>query len=360
MLSGETATGRLHLKRGRGRGYLFGDLATSAAWLRAEPQSFAGGPVALTVSAETLALQISPEPYEEALLVASNASEEPIPLPVRVRVVAEPAPVSRWVLRPLAGLLLGALLGGLIGWLLAQVAPVLPVRITAHLPFSEVFAWTLLVTAFWAIIGLVRGLVQPPAWPVRYAAGRWLAQLAVWAPLLALLGAAAAWWAQRGFGPFVGPSRFVYVQAALVGVALSTLPASIFSLRRFKAPAQETSQQWAAMPGGTVGAPSASDPASESRRNVRRALWGAVAATALILALVFTPQLVRTNWTEVRAQGNVVTAETWATTQWDRLNVAADDLMNRLYLRFYDRRAPEQPKPASPPAPAPAAASPRK
>jgi hypothetical protein len=357
VLSGETATGRLRLKRGRGRGYLFGNLETSAAWLRAEPGSFAGGPVAVTVSAETLALQISPDPYEEALLVASNASEEPIPLPVRLRVVAEPAPASRWVQRPLAGLLLGALLGGLIGWLWAQVAPALPVRITAHLPFGEALDWTLTVMAFWAIIGLVRGLIQPPAWPVRYAAGRWLAQLAGWASLLALLGAAAAWWTQQAFGPFASPPRYVYVQAALVGVALSTLPASIFSLRRAKAPAPAAPQQWVAAPGGAVGA--SSDPTSESRRNVRRALWGAVAVVALILALVLTPKLVRTNWTEVRAQGNVVTAESWAATQWDRLNGAADDLMNRFYLRYYDRRAPEQPKPASTPAPVPTAASPR-
>ena len=355
VLSGETATGRLRLKRGRGRGYLFGNLETSAPWLRAEPQSFAGGPVALTVSAETLALQISPDPYEEALLVASSAAEEPIPLPIRVRVVAEPALVSRWVQRPLAGLLLGALLGGLSGWLWAQVAPALPVRITAYLPFSETLAWPLLVLAFWAIIGLGRGLFQPPAWPARYAAGRWLAQLAVWASLLALLGAAAAWWTQRAFGLFAGPPRDAYVQAALVGVALSTLPASIFSLRRVKAPAPTTSQQPAAAPGGTIGASSASDPTSESRRNVRRAVWGTVAAAALILALVFTPQLVRTDWTEVRAQENVVTAETWATTQWGRLNSAADDLMNRLYLRYYDRRAPEQPKPASTPVRTPAA-----
>ena len=66
----------------------------------------------------------------------------------------------------------------------------------------------------------------------------------------------------------------------------------------------------------------------------------------LILALVFVPQLTRVDWAEVRAHEDVAAAETWAGEQVNRLNAAADGLVDWLYLSYYDRRAPAQPRPA--------------
>ena len=346
VLSGETAVGGLRLQRGRGRGYLVGSVESSAAWLTAEPKSFAGEPVDLTVRADTLPLLINEEAYKEALLVVSNASEEPVQVPVCLRVVAEPARLARWVHRPAAGLMLGAILGILIGWLWAQIAPALPAQITGFLRLPEALAWMLPVVALWALSGLIRGLLQPPAWPIRYATGRWFAQLARWAPLLALGGAGAAWWLQWTFAPLSGPVRYVWAHAALVGLALSTLPATFFSLRRAKATATYPSHRQVTEPGAPLRGVSSFGQKPRPGQVRERIARGTLAAAMLILALIFVPQLTRVDWAEVRAHEDVATAETWAGEQVNRLNAAADGLVDWLYLSYYDRRAPAQPTPA--------------
>ena len=60
-ISGETVAGRIRLGRGRGRGYLYGELEPGAPWLEVQPRSFAGGSVDLAVTADTHTLQIDPD-----------------------------------------------------------------------------------------------------------------------------------------------------------------------------------------------------------------------------------------------------------------------------------------------------------
>ena len=223
-ISGETVAGRIRLGRGRGRGYLYGELEPGAPWLEVQPRSFAGGSVDLAVTADTHTLRIDPEPYDAAIVVHTNAAAEPIGLPVRLRMVGNPAPVNRFLHRPFAGLALGVLLGALVGWLWAQVAPALPPQLTDALRVSPTLAWTLLVAALWGVIGLVRGALQPPAWPILYVTKRWLIQLAIWGAILALAGYGLAVWWQRNFGPPGDAVGQLRVQAALIGVILADDP----------------------------------------------------------------------------------------------------------------------------------------
>ena len=99
-ISGETVAGRVRLGRGRGRGYLYGELEPGAPWLEVQPRSFAGGSVDLAVSADTHTLRIDPEPYDATIVVHTNAAAEPIGLPVRLRIVGSPAPMNRFLHRP--------------------------------------------------------------------------------------------------------------------------------------------------------------------------------------------------------------------------------------------------------------------
>jgi hypothetical protein len=348
-ISGETVTGRIRLGRGRGRGYLFGELEPGVPWLEAQPRAFAGGAIDLAVTADTHALQIDPLPYEEAIVVHSNAAAEPTGVPVRLRIVGSPAPVNRYLHRPFAGLLLGALLGGLLGWLWALVAPVLPAQPLDALRLSPALAWTLLIAAFWGGIGLIRGALQPPAWPILYVTRRWLIRLALWGAILALAGFGLAVWWQRNFGGPGAAGGQLRVQAALIGVILAAIPATVGALRRPR-PIAGSRPVAGSMLGPTPdGAPSG--VSSWPREHARGLALGALAAILLILVLVFAPRLARTEWAEVRSEGQVVAAQGLVETQWARLNAAIESAVNRYYLRRYDRRAPLEPTPVVSPTP---------
>jgi hypothetical protein len=347
-ISGEKVAGRIRLGRGRGRGYLYGELEPGVPWLEVQPRSFAGGAVDLAVTADTHTLQITPTPYEETIVVHSNAATEPIGLPVRLRMVGTPAPVNRFLHRPFAALILGVLLGGLAGWLWAQVAPPLPPQLTVALNVSPTLAWVLLVAALWGIIGLVRGALQPPAWPILYVTRRWLVRLAIWAAILALAGYGTAVWWQRNFGLPGGSVGQLGIQAALIGVMLANIPASMTALRR---PAATAPSKKSAASFATAAEPLPNGVSSWPREHSRGLAWGAVAVVVLILVLLFAPRLARTEWAGVRSQGEVVAAQGWAETQWARLNAAIDGAVNRYYLRRYDRRAPLEPTPAASPTP---------
>ena len=107
VLQGQKSSRQLTIDR-RGRGYLFGDVSGRDLWLGIEPRSFDGTPAQFVVTAETSGLKIAPEPYTSDVLLKCSASDEPVSIPVSLRVVAEPARYARLVVRPLAGLLLGA------------------------------------------------------------------------------------------------------------------------------------------------------------------------------------------------------------------------------------------------------------
>ena len=107
------------------------------------------------------------------MLVETLAGATPIPVPVQLRVVPMPSRFSKYVLRPLTAALMAGVVGALLGWLtlragdfvglLPGVGPLPP----SALPI-------ILVAALWGLLGGLRGVWQPPAWPIYYAAFRWL------------------------------------------------------------------------------------------------------------------------------------------------------------------------------------------
>ncbi len=78
VVAGEKSSARIHVRKGRGRGYLFGRLSSGAAWLRVEPHEFSGRPLAATVIADSAGLPIQQAPSQAELLVESSASEAPV------------------------------------------------------------------------------------------------------------------------------------------------------------------------------------------------------------------------------------------------------------------------------------------
>jgi len=339
-ITGETIVGHIRVSRGQGRGYLFGTMKPGAPWLKVWPGALAGGAVNLAVTADTLRLLIRTDPYEEHVMVDCSAAAEPILLAVRVRVMPNPTPLNRFLFRPFVGLLLGLILGVLVAWAWARVAPALPAPLTAALHMGSVLAWTLAVTALWTLAGLVRGLLQTWPWSVLYAARGWLIRLALWAPVLALVGFGLATWWQNGFGPPGEATGLLRAQAALAGLVLATAPAAAFSLRRHPAPvlASPARLLYIAPEDPSPGAGTLWVP-----EHAREIAWCTLGVVLMVLVLVFAPRLAHTDWAVVGSEAPATAAQSWIETRWGELNTGANDLLDRLYLRYYDRRAPLPP-----------------
>ncbi len=339
-VTGEAIVGHVRVSRDKGRGYLFGTVKPGSEWLRVWPGEFAGDPVDLAVTADTHSLPIRTEPYEEDILLDCNAADEPILLPVRVRVEPKPTQLNRLLFRPFFGLLLGLILGALIGLLWAQVAPPLPEPLTAALHMESALFWLLAVTILWTIAGLVRGLLQPLPWSVLYAAAGWLVRLALWALILVLAGAGLAIWWQNSFGTPGAGTALLSARAALAGLALATVPATIFSLRRHPAPVVVPPARLLYV---APDEPSPGTAPSWGREHARGIVWSTLGVALVLLTLIFAPRLAHTKWTEIKSQGPTGAAMSGIEMGWDKLNTAANDLMDWLYQRFYDRRAPLPP-----------------
>jgi hypothetical protein len=345
ILDGDSAARVLRLRRGRGRGYLFGELTTSDAWLHVEPLTFIRGPVEAVVSAQSEPLSISAEPYHAVVLIHSSAGEGPAEVPVRLRVVAYPLAIVRIILRPLLGLLVAGAAGGAIGWLWGAAAIPMPGprSVTDLLTFGNfVSPWIAVLGAFWAIFGLIRGIFQPRAWPTAYALGRWLARAAGWGLVLAAIAVALTWCWRVGLGAGATLHDRAYAWAALFGVAISILPSALTE---------------------TVTAQQAADPRIvKGRRSRRRLALLGIAAVAIVLFLLLAPRTISPALQRLEAQGTFTSAQDWVQNSWNRVNEAANGLLDRLYLGYYDRRAPLKPTPAPSPTrkPASTAISPSK
>jgi hypothetical protein len=336
-ITGETIMGHVRLSRGRGRGYLFGSVKPGAPWLKVWPGSIEGSTVDLTVTADTLPLPIRTEPYEGHVLVDCNEAAEPILLPVRMCVVPSPTRVNRFLFRPFVALLLGLILGMLVGVLWAQVAPALPTSLTSGLQMGSVLIWMLSVMVLWALTGLVRGLFQPLPWSVFHAARGWLFRLALWAPVLALVGFGLSVWWQGNFVPPGQATGLLSAQAALAGLVLATIPATVFSLQRRPPPLLAPPARLLYIASEQ---PSPRGGASWVGDHARWIIWCTLGVVVVFLVLVFAPKLARTDWVQVRSQDSPVVAQNWIEAQWGELNAGANDLLDRLYLLRYDRRAP--------------------
>jgi hypothetical protein len=318
VLSGENCEARLKVRKGRGRGYLFGKVHTSEPWLRIEPASFRERLDAI-VSADTESLPISHTPWQAQILVESTSTDEPIP--VRVRVVAMPSTLNRYVLRPLAGALAAGLIGAGVGAALGAAGLAVPAWVARRLATSPapVLFWAAAFWVVWAVLGALRGQKQPRHWPVSYAAARWLLRLAAWGIALSALAALGqkTW---THFGPLEAAASGPSVEiVALLGLALSILPATLAEVRLGRT-------------SGVVTSP--------PRRRPGRRTFLLLFGLALALCVVLGVPLLGRAWQVTDVNRAIVSAREWATSRWSQAETKAGEWMDRLFLRYYDRRAP--------------------
>lgn len=325
IIEGESSSRTLQIRRGCG--YFFGELETSDPWLRVEPKTFHGEPVRAMVTVETGNLLIRSEPYQAEVYVNCGAKSEPVAIPVRFRVVAMPSRLNMFLFRPAIGLLLAGILGAGIGllWGFLGVGPkILPAGWTAVGLYN---AWIPILGLLWAVLGLIWGTLLPPAWPIHYAVGRWLIRIVVWAVVLSAITAASlAYWQMRA-GDSVRLTGPTLISAGLYGLAAAIVPA-VFSEA---IAAKRTAEQ------GAVKSP----------RRRKRLIVLSIALVLLLLVILLGPYIADRTWQRFDVQGVLAVAQGWVEDGWQRLNNAVNDLLDWLYLRYYDRRAPSQPTPTA-------------
>ena len=233
ILAGQRAESVLRVRKGRGRGVLYGSLHTRQPWIRVDPIRFSGKPLEAIVTIDTETLPISKAPHAGAILVESSASEQPLAIPLRFRVVGAPSRLQRYGVRPLVSLLLAGSIGAALGALMAVSAVGFPTQFLAKvgLTTTAVGAWAAFVGVVWGMLGAILGFSQPLAWPVWYANARWLLRTLVWAATFTILvGIGLLTWQvvyPNGHLPAFAPSR---VSTWLAAVALSIFPAALGEL----------------------------------------------------------------------------------------------------------------------------------
>jgi hypothetical protein len=127
-----------------------------------------------------------------------------------------------------------------------------------------------------------------------------------------------------------------FLPAVLIGAALAVIPASSTE---------------AALAG------TAADPTVvKGRRNLRRPVRVVVVLVLLLVALTLIPRAVAPTWRDLQARGAVDAAGAWLQQNWNRVEGIANQAVDMLYLRYYDRRAPTEA--AAAPSPPAASASP--
>ncbi len=328
ILAGQSATGRFTIQKGPGPGYLIGHLDTSDPCLRVAPTAFSGEEVEVAVTVDTADLLIQSRPYEA--LVAIHAGDDPITVPVRFQVMPIPATWHRYFGRPLIGMVAGAAIGaflGLVWWLSIGLDPAGP--LSRWLPGTPLF-WIALFTLLWAIMGLLRGLLQPPAWPVSYALLRWLYSVVIWACALGLFGATAVWLWHQGYlepGSASGPGMWI---ALHYGAALSCLPATLEEV--LAAQARDTAR-----------------PPRRWRQIGRRIAW-AVTSAGLLVTLAMAPAILKPAWERSLQGEGFAGLQRQALEKLAEASLTADRWLRELYLVLYDRQWPISAGPTSAPA----------
>lgn len=325
VLAGETASRRLRVRRAKGRGYLFGGVRPREPWLHVEPETFSGGGLDAIVTVDSEALLIHEVPYQTEILIESPASDEPVTVPVRCRIVGMPSPLSRYLVRPLAGALVAALPGAVIGWLFGLSLLSDPGGIPA--PALPPAVWASVAALLWAIFGGIWAFRQPLAWPILYALRRWIKRMLGWGLTFVVLAAAAIWTSRLFSAGLSGASSTSLVFLAL---ALVIIP-SVFG-----------------EPGDVRAEAAGSSPAAPLRRRP----GPAALLTVVILGAVLLAGL---GWLGSAGRPNpgatVPVVYDWAASQAGRLESGLNRFIDRLYLRRYDRRAPAMPTQAAPASP---------
>jgi hypothetical protein len=319
ILAGESVTGHFSVSKGGATGYLLGHLTVSDPCLRVSPASLSGARTHVAVTVDTADLLIQVGPCEAVVAVHSPAQSEPQAVPVRFRVAPLPSFFSRYIGRPLIGVLAGALLGALIGgawWLNAAPEFIAADRLLIGSPLF----WLALFSLLWASMGAFRGLLQPAAWPASYALMRWLYSIMIWSGALGVFGATGVWLWYRGFLGDAGFRPDTMWIALHYGVALSIVPATVAELLA----AQRRSDL----------------PMPRSQRQIGRRLTWAIASAGLLLTLAVAPAFVRPVWERALQGGTWSALERRAEAGWVEAAEEVNALVRQLYLLVYDRRAP--------------------
>jgi hypothetical protein len=284
------------------------------------------------VAADTQALSISRTPWKAEVRIDSNASEEPLTLPVRVRVVGQPSRLDRVLYRPLAGALYAALLGAGIGWTIGRWAfpEAGSSTVVGSVATTSTVFWAILVGLVWAVMGWIRGRNQPLAWPPAYSYGSWIVRTLAWAAAFSLL-ALVGQWVSRQFSAsastgFAGGSAASIVSFA---TALAIFPATAGEVRS----AQRSEGR----------------PPPPTGRLLRPALVMTVAGLALVLVVVVGGMLLRPVVQEVDVSDTVTTSQDWFSERWTHLEEVTDGLIDDLVIYYHERQRP---------GPAPAAVTP--
>lgn len=311
ILAGESASGRLHVEKGRGRGYLFGEAWTNDPWLHVEPEEFQNGVLDAVVTVDTEPLLISDTPYQTDVYLDTSASEEPIAVPVQFRVVGQPASFSRYVVRPLVGALAGAAVGIILGGLIGFAA-------------SPTLAWPLTFGLMWAVMGLLWGGRLPPASPLRASLRRLSVRTVVWSGVFVPLALLFLWLWRRLPASESAAISLSYATVAVLALGFTIVPAVLDELRH----------------GREEDAGSA--PAVSWRVPARPVAVGATVVLALVLTFGWGLPALR----ETRGGAGVASAQRWVAAQAENLDTTLNRWIDQYYLRFYDRRAPEKQQPA--------------
>jgi hypothetical protein len=322
VLEGDKATGALRLRQGRGRGYLYGTVEPGDSWMQVDPSDLAGSLDAV-VTVDTSALLITQQPARSYLTIRSNATEKPLHVPVSVHVMPALSRLNRHVLHPALALSLAGVIGSVIGWALGPLALPAPVWLTrlTQPPLPSQVVWAVLCAAFWAIIGAVRAYAWDAAWPLVYSLKRWLLRVALWGIVLGGLAFVVPWLIDTLLPAFrLDAPVEAYGSLILLATAAAIVPGTWGDMRE----AQErknASRQGAAMHG------------------LRRSVVGVLGVIALLAAVRLAVPL----WERWEGQARVATAQTWVDAQWTQLGASISDLWDKMYLRYYDRRAPSRP-----------------
>ena len=323
VLQGDEVARRLRLRKGWGRGYLFGTLASKDSWIHVQPDTFAGE-LESVVHIDTEPLSITERPIQGRISVKSGASEVPRDIVVSVHVKPMPSWLNRFVARPLVGAVMATILGAAVGSTLGAslISPGWLSRIMQR-PMSSGVAWGLLVALCWAPLGAVRGFYQRPAWPTIYALRRWLLSAFRWACLLALLVAGLfsfALWLYPQLGHPLAPMGMTLAALTLATAALALSTVREVRTARREGVAEPAQKPWI-------------------QRHYRLVL-----PMVLIFSLLAIGRLVLPIMPQLRV-GSIESGTIWsqASHRWEQWEGDANAWLDKLYIRRHDRRAPTRP-----------------
>ncbi len=304
IVAGQEQGARLRIAKGRGRGYLYGELYSPHAWLRCSAERLRGEPLDLTVWVDTGSLTIQKDPYQVSLRLECNAAATPVEVPVRFQIVGQPTPLLRFWLRPLAGGILAGAFGLLLGFLFVRLTP-----LPSTLPDSAVLS---LITLIWASLGVYLGLRQPPTWALVPTIIRRMFGLL---SSLGLLGGTGLFILTTW--PWLLPDQTTAGPIVITLLCLAIFPTTLVELRLARAEKQNLRplpRSW--------------------RQSVRRG----VRVLVVLLILLSILALVSSLWQAAIANGTDASVQAQVEEQWRVWNVRLNGWVDELTARYYEGR----------------------